>query len=310
MSGLWILPVFLACAVTARRFDVDNASSLSIDAQPRLEKQPSLKQLSKLLRKNEKPGPASGDCAVHDVDNYRPSDGERCFIYMYMCSNTEESFKVTDHNAGDIAWGLTHTGKSSSCFHYGKYLHIFKVEVALASMYRNHYAQCNYFSCEQLEKHLGKPVRKCEFGMPLCGCGLKGDQCGNPPDKQRIANNFGWRTHSFEFGLTYQFALPKRAMGAINASNAYDFAQRRAWAATEGNVSEDAPYQWRPTPGAEKSRVIDIEKCLGNHVWQNSQTVKEVINAFRQKVLVAKPRGDCKGANSGRRWFEAGVTQE
>jgi len=320
MLGLRILPLVLAWAARAIRLDETNYAALSIDSQPTLKREPSLDEMKKKLLKKSKsgtPGAESGDCAVHDVDNYRPSDGEKCYIYMYMCSDTEESSTVKDHNAGDIAWGLTHTGKASSCFHYGKYLHIFKVEVALASMYQaaskkhQYYSQCNFFTCEALAKRLGNPVKHCEGGMPLCGCGLQGNKCGNPPDrKTRTANNFGWRTRSFEFGLTYQFALPRRAMGEINASRAYDFASRRAWAPAEGDASEDAPYQWRPTPGAEKSRVVDIEKCFGNHVWRENQTVQEAIDAFRQRVLVAKPKGDCKGANSGRRWFEAGMPQE
>jgi len=306
MLGVWIPLAFLVRAGTAMRLDGVSQASVS----SRSSDEPSPEEVRKLLKKKGKPGPASGDCALYDVDNYRPSDGERCYMYMYMCSGTGEASTVKDHNAGDIAWGLTHTGKGSSCFHYGTYLHIFKVEVALSSMYRNKYSQCNFFTCEQLEKHLGKAVKKCEGGMALCGCGLKGDKCGNPPDKQRVANNFGWRTRTLEFGLSYQFALPKRAMGNINASNAYDFAYRKAWATTEGDASEDAPYQWRPTPGAEKSRVIDIEKCLGKHVWRDNQTIEEAIDAFRTLVLVPKPKGDCKGDNSGRRWFEAGMIQE
>mmetsp|Transcript_9882 Transcript_9882/g.30707 ORF Transcript_9882/g.30707 Transcript_9882/m.30707 type:complete len:301 (+) Transcript_9882:37-939(+) len=254
---------------------------------------PTAEELQELVKKSSKPGPQSGECAVHDVDNYKPADGEKCYVYMYGCSGRKKPMGPAEHNTGDVAWALTHEGSASSCRHYGKYLHIWQVEVAKAAMWKNHYEQCNFFECSKLEKRLGAKIRGCRGGLSLCGCGLLGDECGSPPDPQMVANNFGWRIRNFAYGISYQFSLPSRAMGPVDAARAYDFAVRRPWASKPPDRSEDATFQFNTSAEMPLSRVVNIDKCLKKHVWKKGQTEEEAVAAFQRHVLGEVPSKGC-----------------
>mmetsp|Transcript_115615 Transcript_115615/g.361637 ORF Transcript_115615/g.361637 Transcript_115615/m.361637 type:complete len:298 (-) Transcript_115615:150-1043(-) len=251
---------------------------------------PTAEELQELVKKSSKPGPQSGECAVHDVDNYKPADGEKCYVYMYGCSGRKKPMGPAEHNTGDVAWALTHEGSASSCRHYGKYLHIWQVEVAKAAMWRNHYEQCNYLKCKQVKK---LKLQGCRGGLSVCGCGLEGERCGGPQQPQLPANNFGWRIRNFAYGISYQFSLPSRAMGPVDAARAYDFAVRRPWASKPPDRSEDAAFQFNTSAEMPLSRVVNIDKCLKKHVWKKGQTEEEAVAAFQRHVLGEVPSKGC-----------------
>merc|ERR1719433_1648762 len=101
-------------------------------------------------------GPGAGECATYAVDNYAPPADGKCFVRLYKCAEKAEYFSIKNANLGDITWALT-----EKCRSYGNYLHVWKVEVAQASMIHGEhkYQQCN---------------RNADYGL-LCGCGLKVD---------------------------------------------------------------------------------------------------------------------------------------
>mmetsp|Transcript_111053 Transcript_111053/g.344421 ORF Transcript_111053/g.344421 Transcript_111053/m.344421 type:complete len:268 (+) Transcript_111053:32-835(+) len=217
-------------------------------------------------------GPEDGSCAVHSFDNYKPPSSTVCYVRLYKCADESERFSIKDSNTGDIAWAL-----ASKCHKYGKYLHIWRVEVAQSAMKdgRGKYKQCN---------------RSAKWGK-LCGCGLTVDdeqklakQCPPPDPAAWGPTAFGWRTKSFETGTVYQFSTPHRAMGDIDEAQAEKFVQSKGHR-KHSPSDTDAPFQWRQ---AKKERVIDINACLKKHVLTGSGGLDEMIERFRTAVFRKK----------------------
>jgi len=217
-----------------------------------------------------------GHCAVYDVDNYAPPTSEKCFIRLYKCSDWEGTFPIVNSNTGDAAWAL-----SKECWKYGKYLHIWQVEVAQPAIRggKGRYAQCN---------------RADPYGI-LCGCGLNPERpdvlakhCPAPEPWLHTAKAFGWRKKSFnDVGGVYQFSLPYKAKGEPDFKAAQDFVRRKGYK-KHGPEDGDAPFQWKEI---KHEKAIDIWECLNKHVNHDAGDLNERLARFQAMVLDGSAEG-------------------
>jgi len=231
---------------------------------------------------------ATGDCAFHDLDNWKPPTDSKCSIYVYRCSTTSKG-QLDNHNVGDVGWAL-----SSECHSYGDLLHIYKIYVARSWMYqqpcwdggvlgwcKGGYTQCNH---------------------NVCGCGMSGNDCGEDPGRnKKDANHFGWRKvpdalhpniPALGWDLStcpcHHFSLPKRAEGRVDDERTKEFIAEKQYE----DRSIDAKFQWRRSGGI---KVVKVEDCIKKHVLTAGSTLEEKLKAFQSAVLEGGlADGDCE----------------
>lgn len=191
------------------------------------------------------------------------------------------SFRVRDQNTGDISWAL-----DKECWHYGKYLHVWRVQVAKVSLMNGsrHYTQCN---------------RSPKYGS-LCDCGLKVDtdeklkKQGCPPPRpwEYAANVFGWRTKQYQTGIFHQFSFPRKAMGSVDPQKAAEFLNEKGYK-KHGPKDGDATFQWKQD---RTEFIVDIAACLKKHVStgmdlkdasddERKDNLGEMIRRFQRAVV-------------------------
>jgi len=232
-------------------------------------------EVMKLLRQS---------CGRFSADNWKAPTSDKCSVLMFRCTPNKNEEVASNHNYGDLSWGL-----STECRSYGKYLKIYYVEFARAWLsYDIPYDGGHIYGRASFSQCNGGPN-----GF-VCGCGMHGTSCGTNPKKTRKdANHFGWRIvpdithwsafHNYDTCPCVQYALPKRAEGEVDAKKTKEFIKGSGLS----DRSNDAYYQWKQVG---KPRTVEFAKCIDKYVKKGTGSIEEIVANFQSAVLDKKEK--------------------
>lgn len=174
------------------------------------------------------------DCADYaDVDEYKPSTDDTCYIRVYRCDPSVQKSKLKDRNAGDASWAASDVGLS--CGHYGKLLNVWRIEIPKATLQgsKRGYKQCNRNRCGGSSRvgwrYKGGGNGKKQFSFPKAAEG---------PGK-------GWKQKCLERSINIEKCLKRYTWGTNTHSEAV-------------SIFKDKVLTSNPAPGCEPVGKVDM----------------------------------------------------